>query len=47
MGGSGTHAIKRIHKELLALECDPPENCSAGPKTPRDLFRWSATIMGE
>lgn len=25
---------------------EPPENCSAGPKDPGNLFNWQATIMG-
>jgi ubiquitin-conjugating enzyme E2 D/E len=38
-------SIRRLNKELLELEKDPPLNCSAGPIN-EDMFNWEATIIG-
>jgi ubiquitin-conjugating enzyme E2 D/E len=39
-------ALKRISRELIEIQSNPPENCSAGPEHPEDLFRWEGVIFG-
>ena len=39
-------SARRITKELMDLKKDPPSNCSAGPETETDLFRWEGMIYG-
>jgi ubiquitin-conjugating enzyme E2 D/E len=39
-------AAKRILKELTDLKKDPPSNCSAGPESEGDMFKWEGMILG-
>lgn len=39
-------AQKRILSELRQIQSDPPSNCSAGPVSENDLYRWEGCIFG-
>jgi ubiquitin-conjugating enzyme E2 D/E len=39
-------AQRRIQRELAEIQADPPANCSAGPESDQDLFRWEGVIFG-
>ena len=39
-------ASKRIMRELQDLKKDPPLNCSAGPISEADLYKWEGVMMG-
>ncbi|XP_048424850.1 constitutive photomorphogenesis protein 10 isoform X2 [Pyrus x bretschneideri] len=36
---------KRIHREMVELNIDPPPDCCAGPKGD-NLYHWIATVFG-
>lgn len=38
-------ATKRINRELLDIQRDAPENCSAGPRG-ENIYIWDAMIVG-
>jgi ubiquitin-conjugating enzyme E2 D len=39
-------ALRRIQKEINDFQHDPPENIYAGPTDEKDLFNWTACIIG-
>ncbi|KAH7944508.1 uncharacterized protein LOC119398663 [Rhipicephalus sanguineus] len=41
-----TVALARIRRELEEIRYSPLTNCSAGPISSCDLFKWTATIVG-
>ena len=39
-------ALRRLQRECAEIRADPPANCTAGPVSEEDLFRWEAMIFG-
>ena len=39
-------ALRRIEREYIEIQNDPPSNCSAGPENQNDLFKWEGVIFG-
>jgi len=39
-------ALKRISKELQEIIKEPVMNCTTGPVSEGDLFKWQATLIG-
>jgi ubiquitin-conjugating enzyme E2 D/E len=40
-------SLRRIQRELMDIQADPPANCSAGPEgNGEDLYRWEGVIFG-
>lgn len=39
-------SAKRILRELRELETAPIDNCSAGPASESDMYKWKGTIIG-
>ena len=39
-------ALRRLQREYDEILRDPPANCTAGPVSPEDLFRWEAMLFG-
>jgi ubiquitin-conjugating enzyme E2 D/E len=37
---------RRLQKEYLDIQQDPPSNCTAGPVSTDDFFTWEAMIFG-
>ncbi|KAM0681526.1 Ubiquitin-conjugating enzyme E2 4 [Glugoides intestinalis] len=38
--------VKRIMKELITMQKEPPPNTSAAPIDENDLYKWQAIILG-
>ena len=37
---------RRLQREYLEIQKDPPANCTAGPVSEADFFNWEAMIFG-
>ncbi len=39
-------AARRLQREFLEIQQDPPANCTAGPVNDKDFYNWEAMIFG-
>jgi len=39
-------ALRRLQREHMEIQQDPPANCTAGPISDADYFTWEAMIFG-
>jgi ubiquitin-conjugating enzyme E2 D/E len=39
-------ALRRLQREYLEIQQDPPVGCTAGPLSDADMFTWEAMIFG-
>jgi len=39
-------SAKRLQREYMDLQRDPPANCTAGPISENDFFNWEGMIFG-
>jgi ubiquitin-conjugating enzyme E2 D/E len=46
MTGLSTMSLRRLQREYLEIQKDPPSNCTAGPINDADFFNWEAMIFG-
>jgi len=45
-GNPCTMSLRRLQREYLEIQKDPPANCTAGPVSDADFFNWEAIIFG-
>ena len=39
-------SLRRLQREYADIQADPPANCTAGPVSDADCFKWEAMIFG-
>ena len=43
---ASTMSLRRLQREFMEIQQDPPANCTAGPENEADFFTWKAMIFG-
>ena len=39
-------SLRRLQREYTDIQADPPANCTAGPVSDADFYKWEAMIFG-